>query len=177
VQKFAHKGIEDASMKRHFGAILCRVVFGTALLIGVSHTSASQMSHDKAGADKSSHQLICFGGQVRVNGKRLTFRPFEILAPNEGGTGCGNLVRKGKTDQHGHFLIEPLGAGEYYARFDDRGVEEVVGFTLLHNYDKCDAGHVEIKFLPDGRSTIQQDIEVDVDLSDCDPEEAYCFRR
>jgi len=154
-----------------------KIVSAALFFLGAACLGVGQATDSGAGSSEGFYQVQCFGGQVRVNGKRLTYRSVEVLAPNEDGTCCGKLLRKGKTDQHGHFLIEPLDAGNYYARFDSRGVKDVVGFRVLHGYDKCQAGHVEIGFLPDGRNTIQQYIDLDLDLSDCDPEEAACYRR
>ena len=156
----------------HWKAILAAILF-----FGSSCAEAAQVNQTGTGTTEHFHQVSCFAGQVRVNGKRLTFRSFEILEPENEGTCCGKLVRKGKTDQHGHFLVEPLDAGQYYAKFNNRSNEEVIGFRVLHRYDKCEAGHLEIKFLADGRNTFQEYIDLDVDLSDCDPEEAYCFQR
>jgi hypothetical protein len=144
------------------------------VLVGVGR---GQLTTSQVSQGERFERIWCFAGQVRVNGKQLTFRSVQVFVPNNDQACCGKLVRQGKTDQHGHFLIEPLEAGEYYAKFDNRGQQEVVGFGVLQRYDKCDAGHVEIRFLPDGRSTIQQYIDLDVDLSACDPEEAACYRR
>lgn len=155
-------------MRYHMAVVAAFFVIAPTLLSGQAH------SESPSGEKFTS--IYCFGGQVRSNGKRLTFRSYEIVIPNEQGGCCGNLLRKGKTDQHGHFLIEPLPTGTYYARFEIGGREDVVGFRVSA-YDKCDGGHVEIKFLPDGNSTIQQYIDLDVDMSDCDSEQAYCFRR
>ncbi len=154
-----------------------RIILTVLFLFSPAGLDVGQASDNGSKPPETFHQVYCFGGQVRINSKRLTFRSYEILLPKEDGSCCGGSVRKGKTDQHGHFLVEPLEAGRYYARFDTRGPEEVVGFRVLQNYDKCNAGHVEISLLPDGRSTVQQYIDLDVDLSDCDPEEAACYRR
>ncbi len=154
-----------------------KAILAAIFFIGASCARAAHGTQTGTGDTEHFHQPSCFAGQVRVNGKRLAFRSFEILEPNQNGSCCGKFVRKGKTDQHGHFLIEPLDAGQYYAKFNNRSNVEVVGFSVLHSYDKCDAGHLEIKFLADGRNTVQEYVDLDVDLSDCNPEEAYCFRR
>ena len=81
----------------------------------------------------------CFAGLVRANGKRLTYSAFEVSVPKDELSCCGTLVRRGKTDQHGHFLIEPLSAGRYYAKFKSHGIEEAVGFAVREGYARCDA--------------------------------------
>jgi hypothetical protein len=144
-------------------------VIAPALLAGQTHD-------DGLPSSKKFTSIKCFAGEVRVDGKRLTFQSYEVVLSSEKGECCGGVVRKGKTDQHGHFVIEPLQAGTYYAKFNSRGREDIVGFRVS-SYDKCRGGHVEIKFLPDGTSTIQQYLDLDVDMSDCDPEQASCFRR
>ncbi len=63
----------------------------------------------------------CFAGQGRVHGKRIVRQPFSVLATNDDMKCCGKLLKSARTDEHGHFLIEPMSEGEYFAQFEFKG--------------------------------------------------------
>ncbi len=50
----------------------------------------------------------------------------------------------GQTDSHGHFVIEPLSEGEYFAQFEGKGIEYTVSFAVMQDYARCGAGFVEL---------------------------------
>jgi hypothetical protein len=118
-----------------------------------------------------------FAGQVRVNGKRLKRGLFEVFAPNDDLTCCGKLIKASRTDKHGHFLVEPLSAGKYFAKFKTCNSDEVVSFSIKQDYKRCNGLHLEIKILPDGKSTLQQYVDVDYDQKECSEEDAACYRK
>jgi hypothetical protein len=69
-------------------------------------------------ASEGFQPFSCFAGQVKVEGKRLRQQPFSLFAPDQNTKCCGALLKSGRTDQHGHFLVEPLHEGRYFVRFE-----------------------------------------------------------
>jgi hypothetical protein len=59
--------------------------------------------------DSEGFALIdCFAGQARVHGKRIKREPFSVFLPDSKKKCCGTIVKNARTDEHGHFVIEPL---------------------------------------------------------------------
>jgi len=80
--------------------------------------------------------IDCFAGQVKVRGKRVTRQPFSVFSPNGNVKCCGTLVKGARTDEHGHFVVEPLQEGGYFAQFQFRGVDYAVSFAIIETYDR-----------------------------------------
>jgi hypothetical protein len=78
----------------------------------------------------------CLAGQVKVRGKRIAQEPFSLFLPDGDKKCCGTLVRSARTDKHGHFVVEPLQEGEYFAQFHFKGIEHVASFAVLASYDQ-----------------------------------------
>ncbi|MGB8886288.1 MAG: hypothetical protein WCC87_06160 [Candidatus Korobacteraceae bacterium] len=157
---------------------MSRTALAVIVLFAVWPCSAhSQSAESQAQQPGEFQQVWCFAGQIRVNGKRLTRQPFEVFAAKDNLACCGELIKSSRTDEHGHFLVEPLLAGKYYAKFENRSSEEIVSFAVRQNYQKCDWSHLEIKFLPDGKSTMQEYADVDYDKKNCNQDDPACCRK
>jgi len=119
----------------------------------------------------------CFAGQVKVRGKKFSRQPFSLFAPNEQKKCCGSIVQNSHTDQHGHFLIEPLAEGEYFVKFGSGASEYISGFAVLQSYEKCmSSSFLEINYLQPRKPTIQESILVDGG-EECQGAEPYCYRK
>lgn len=121
--------------------------------------------------------VFCFAGQVKIIGKRLSRSPFSVLTANDDMKCCGTPVRSGRTDQHGHFLIEPLPQGRYFAKFVAGGQEELVAFAVVPGYEHCDGTHLEINFSKTGNGTIQDHIDINDSGEPCQQDEPHCYRK
>lgn len=129
-------------------------------------------------ATRGFHPVDCFAGQVRVRGKRLTGQPFSVYLPNTEMKCCGTIVRSARTDAHGHFFVEPLKEGEYFAKFDYKGVQYVTDFAIIQNYERCsEAGHIEIDFLDANKVNIQSFVDIDDSGEECQATQPNCFRK
>jgi hypothetical protein len=121
--------------------------------------------------------LDCFAGQVRVRGKKITREPFSIFLPNPEKKCCGSLVKSGKTDEHGHFLLEPMEEGEYFARFESKGVQYIDNFAVVDSYQRCDGTHVEIDFSDMNTAKLQTYVDIDDSAQPCRESEPQCYRK
>src|SRR5262249_42477394 len=79
-------------------------------------------------ASQGFQPIMCFAGQVKVAGKRLSRQPFALFSPDQDRKCCGALRKSARTDQHGHFLVEPLPEGRYFAKFHSNGSDDLVSF-------------------------------------------------
>ncbi len=140
-------------------------------------TGYSQSNHAQPQQSEEFQHVWCFAGQIRVQGKRLVRKPFEVFTPKADLTCCGELIKSSTTDEHGHFLVEPLSAGNYYAKFQSRNSEEIVGFAVKQNYKQCDWSHLEIKILLGGKTTMQEYADVDYDKKNCNEDDPACYRK
>jgi hypothetical protein len=121
--------------------------------------------------------LDCFAGQVRVQRKRLSRQSFTVFRPNTDMKCCGEKIAAGRTDAHGHFLVEPLSEGEYFTVFDSKGTKYAMNFSVLQAYQRCDGSHVEINFSTVYQSSLQRYIDVDYSEKDCSEDDAGCYRK
>jgi hypothetical protein len=129
-------------------------------------------------ASRGIEPLNCFAGQVRVRGKRVIRQQFSVYLPNVEMKCCGTLVRSARTDAHGHFFVEPLKEGEYFAQFDFKGVQYVAAFGIVQNYESCsESGHVEINFSDVNKARIQSFIDINDSGDECQAKEPNCFRK
>ena len=128
-------------------------------------------------ASQGFKPVFCFAGQVKIEGKRLSRQPFSLLTPDEDMKCCGKLVRNGQTDQHGHFLIEPLAEGRYFAKFKSGGSDEVTGFAVVDSYERCGSTHLEINFSKSGKATIQDYADINDSGEECKEYEPQCYRK
>jgi hypothetical protein len=126
---------------------------------------------------KGFHPIDCFAGQVRVRQKRLSRQPLAVFRPNAEFKCCGEAVKNGRTDSHGHFVIEPLAEGEYFAQFESKGIEYTVSFAVMQDYDKCGAGFVELNFTAANQYALQTFVAVDLDEKDCSENDPACYRK
>ena len=72
---------------------------------------------------KGFHPVDCFAGQVRVRQKLLSRESLTVFRPNAEMKCCGETVKNARTDSHGHFVVEPLAEGGYFAQFETKGTE------------------------------------------------------
>ena len=122
--------------------------------------------------------IDCFAGQVKVRGKRITRQPFSVFSPDGNMKCCGTLVKSARTDEHGHFLVEPMQEGKYFAQFQFRGVEHVVSFAIIETYDRCGGSDfVQINFMEPSKKQIQESIWINDSGEDCQENEPQCYRK
>jgi hypothetical protein len=122
--------------------------------------------------------IDCFAGQVKVRGKRVTREPFSVFLPDDNKKCCGTLVKSARTDEHGHFFIEPLQEGEYFAQFQFKGVEQVASFAIIESYNRCDGSdYVQINFSEPSKAQIQESIWINDSGRECEDNEPQCFRK
>jgi len=121
--------------------------------------------------------IDCFGGWVRVKGKPLKRQSFSVFSPNSEMKCCGTLVKSERTDDHGHFLVEPMQEGEYYAQFDSNGSQYVTNFAVVLSYQRCEASHVELNFSDTHEVEIQSFMDIDDSGQECQPTQPNCFRK
>jgi hypothetical protein len=121
--------------------------------------------------------VYCFGGQAKSEGKPLRHSPFSLFTPDGEMKCCGTLLNHGRTDQHGHFLIEPLAQGRYFVKFNTRDSEAVVAFAIVRSYERCAAAHVEIGFLKSGEPAILNYIDINDSGAECRESDPHCFRK
>ena len=126
---------------------------------------------------KGFHAVDCFAGQIRIRGKRLSWQPFTIFRPNAETKCCGGIVKNGRTDSHGHFLVEPLAEGEYFAQFDNKGAKYTVNFAVIQDYPKCQATHVELNFSAPNECAVQTYADMDYSETDCSEDSPACYRK
>jgi hypothetical protein len=126
---------------------------------------------------KGFHPLDCFAGQVRIRGKRLSRLSFTVFRPDGDMKCCGEIVRNGWTDSHGHFVVEPLAAGEHFAQFESKGTEYTASFAVMQKYDRCGAEFVELNFTAANQYALQTLVTVDGDEKDCSEDDPGCYRR
>jgi len=122
--------------------------------------------------------IDCFAGQVKVHGKRVTRQPFSVFSPNGNMKCCGTLVKATRTDEHGHFLVEPMQEGEYFAQFSFRGAEHAVGFAIIETYARCEGSdYVQINFLEPNKAQIQESMWINDSGEECREDEPQCYRK
>ena len=129
-------------------------------------------------ASEGFQPISYFAGQVKVEGKSLRQQPFSLFAPDQNAKCCGALLKSGRTDQHGHFLIEPLPEGRYFAKFGSDGPHDlVIRFAVVDSYERCDGTHLEINFPKSGESTIQDHVDINDSGEPCQASEPQCYRK
>lgn len=100
-----------------------------------------------------------------------------MFAPDQGRKCCGTLLKNARTDQHGHFLVEPLPEGRYFAKFKPNGSDDLVSCAVVQSYERCDGTYLEINFSEDGKVTIQDHIDIIDSGEDCQEYEPHCYRK
>ncbi|HZP22269.1 MAG TPA: hypothetical protein VFB04_02410 [Terriglobales bacterium] len=128
-------------------------------------------------AARGFRPLDCFAGQVRVRGKRLSRKSVTVFRPNAEMKCCGEKITSGRTDAHGHFVIEPLPEGEYFAQFTSKSDRYTVSFAVIRGYQRCDGTHIEINFSAANECSLQTYAGVDYDERDCSEHDAACYRK
>jgi hypothetical protein len=121
--------------------------------------------------------ISCFAGQAKVAKKRLSRELFSVFAPDQDRKCCGTLIKSAQTDQHGHFFVEPLAEGRYFAKFTYRSSDHFISFAVVESYSRCGGTHLEVNFSKAGEDTIQDCIDIDDSGEPCDEYEPRCYRK
>ncbi len=121
--------------------------------------------------------LDCFAGQVRVRGKKVRKEPFSVFLPDPDKKCCGPLVNSGRTDEHGHFLLEPMQEGVYFAKFEYKGAQYTDNFAVANTYRQCDGTHVEVDFADVNTAKLQAYVDIDDSDEPCSESEPRCYRK
>ena len=121
--------------------------------------------------------LDCFGGQARVRGKRIVRQTFSVFAPNSDMRCCGEVIKTARTDEHGHFLAEPMAEGKYFAEFEFKGVQHITSFAIIDSYQRCDGTHVEVEFSDANKAKIGSFVDIDDSGEPCRESEPRCYRK
>jgi hypothetical protein len=137
----------------------------------------ARLKKTQAYASQGFEPVSCFAGQVKVQGKPLSRQPFSLLTPDADMKCCGKSLRNGQTDRHGHFLIEPLAEGRYFAKFKSGDSDEVAGLAVVHSYERCGSTHIEINFSKAGKAIVQDIIDINDWGEDCKEYEPQCYRK
>lgn len=113
-----------------------------------------------------------WGGQAKLRGKLLVGQPYTIVR-----NGSDAPIAQAHTDQHGHFLVEPLTQGEYIARFEVQSQRYSVKFGIPNGYQRCEqASHVEIHFDDNKKPLLQTFLDINDSGTPCTPSAPECFR-
>jgi hypothetical protein len=136
-----------------------------------------RMAKAQAYEAKGFHSLDCFAGQVRIRGKRLSRQSFSVFRSGGDMKCCGEKVAVGRTDMHGHFLLEPLTEGEYFAVFDSDGTQYTVSFAVIEGYQRCAGTHVELNFTAANQCSLQAYADLDDSETDCSEDSPACYRK
>ena len=139
--------------------------------------SIGETSQAQKYASEGFEPISCFAGQVRVEGKRLSRQPFSLFVPDQEPKCCGALLKSAQTDQHGHFLVEPLPEGRYFAKFKSNGSDDMVSFGVVQSYERCDGTPLEIKLSKAGKATIQDHIDINDSGEPCEESQPHCYRK
>jgi hypothetical protein len=142
-----------------------------------SHESYRHSTQAQKYAAKGFEPLDCFAGQVKIRGKRIKEQPFSVFLPNGDTKCCGTLLKSGRTDEHGHFLLEPMQEGEYFAQFEFKGVQYITNFAVIDSYQRCDGTHVEIDFSDAKKAKIQSFVDIYDSGEACRASEPQCYRK
>jgi len=155
------------------------LVWATALYPQSNQLDATmaRLKRSQAYASEGFEPVYCFAGQVKVAGKRLSREIFSVFAADQERKCCGTLLKTARTDQHGHFLIEPLPEGRYFAKFKTNGSDDLVSFAVVEGYERCDGTHLEINFSKVGKGTIQDHIDIDDSGEPCREYQPHCYRK
>ena len=121
--------------------------------------------------------IDCFAGQVRVRGKRIVRQSFSVFAPDGDMKCCGGVVKTARTDEHGHFFVEPMAEGEYFAQFELKGVRYTTNFAIIESYRRCDGTHVEVDFSDANKAKIGSFVDIDDSGEPCRESEPQCYRK
>jgi hypothetical protein len=160
------------------GAILAVfLACGTAAYPQQLDTMMARLTKAQTYASEGFEPVYCFAGQVKVAGKRLSRQPFALFAADQKRECCGELLKSEQTDQHGHFLIEPLPEGRYFVKFKSNGSDDLVSFAVVESYKRCDGAHLEINFSKAGKGTIQDHIDINDSGEPCEEYEPQCYRK
>ncbi|MGA9354816.1 MAG: carboxypeptidase-like regulatory domain-containing protein [Terriglobales bacterium] len=120
----------------------------------------------------------CFAGQAKVRGKRVKRELYSVFLPDDNKKCCGTPVKSARTDEHGHFFVEPLREGEYFVQFQFKGVGQLASFAILESYESCsEAAYVEINFSAPSKAQIQESIWINDSGQECEGNEPQCFRK
>lgn len=162
------------------GAIVAVCVVSAAAVYPQSNQSDAMMGRWKKAqtyASQGFQPIFCFAGKVKVTGKRLSKQPFALFSPDQDGKCCGALLKSARTDQHGHFLVEPLPEGRYFAKFQSNGSDDLVSFAVVESYDHCGGTHLEINFSNNGKGRVQDHIDINESGEPCQESEPDCYRK
>ena|ERR1700733_14890540 len=121
--------------------------------------------------------IDCFAGQARVRGKRVTRQPFSVFSPNGNMKCCATLVKSSRTDEHGHFFVEPMPEGEYFAQFEFQGAQDTTSFAIIQSYSHCGSEYVEIDFSDPNSARLKQSVEINDSGEGCRANEPQCYHK
>lgn len=160
---------------------LCLLALSVIPTIGQEDSRMKEMYPRWAKAQKYAADgfkpLDCFAGQVRVRGKKVKRETFSVFLPDPDKKCCGPLVKSGRTDQHGHLLVEPMQEGEYFAKFEFKGVQYTENFAIVSSYRRCDGTHVEVDFSDVNTAKLQAYVDINDSDEPCRETEPQCYRK
>ena len=160
------------------GAILAVLLVSAPVLYPQSsEVMMARLKKAQAYSSEGFNPISCFAGQVKIEKKPLSGQPFSVFAPEQDKRCCGTLLKSAQTDQHGHFLVEPLSEGKYFAQFKSNGSVDLISFAVVDSYARCDGTHLEINFSKTGESTVRDYVDINDSGQDCLEYRLQCYRK
>ncbi len=178
--------VHNSYVKYNTDMVFAMRIFGITWLLVLVGISVAQTAQDSVARVRQAQQYTSegfapidqFAGQVLVRNKRLSRQAFSVFAPDSSLKCCGKVIAEGETDSHGHFFVEPLAAGRYYARFVAKDGEHIASFAVMAEYKRCEeVEHIEVNFLNPKKPTIETFIDINDSGEPCKETEPQCFRK
>ena len=119
----------------------------------------------------------CLAGQALVGGKPLKDQVYSILRPTSDMKCCGDSVASGRTDHHGHLLVEPLEEGKYFAKFQLKGITYVAKIAVIDSYKRCDGSFVTLDFSSPDQVKVQNAVVINDSGEECSESAPECYRK
>jgi len=67
--------------------------------------------------------------------------------------------------------------GEYFARFESKGVQYTDNFAVVDTYQRCDGTHVEVNFSDVNTAKLQTYADINDSDEPCRESEPPCYRK
>jgi hypothetical protein len=156
-------------------AIIPLVLLACIALAQTPNAAVTAATRDVSSEDFTP--VNCFAGQVRIRNRRLARQSFSVFNATNALQCCGTQVASGKTDIHGHFFVEPLAVGRYFAEFAAKDGKHQISFAIRKAYLRCsEVGRIEVNLLNPKKRTLEEFVDINDSGEPCIDGEPQCFR-